>query len=64
MPDAEMKTLKTSNLFATNMYLVIQANMYLVTHAQTRNASTEEVSVINENLQFRKDYIETPTGPC
>lgn len=56
MPDAEMKTLKTSILSATNLYLV--------THAQTRNVSTEELSAINENLQFRKDYTETPTEAC
>lgn len=55
MPDAETKTSKTSILFATNLYLV--------THAQTRNASTE-VSAINGNLQFRKDYTETPAEAC
>lgn len=56
MPDAKTKTLKTSILSATNLYLV--------THAQTRNASTEEVNAVNGNLQFRKDYTETPTETC
>lgn len=55
MPDAESKILNTSIISATNLYLV--------THAQTRNASTEE-SAINGNIQFRKYYTETPTEAC
>lgn len=56
MPDAEIKILNISMIFATNYYLV--------SHTQTRNASTEEVSAINGNLQFRKYYTETPTAAC
>lgn len=55
MPDAETKILNTSIVLATNLYLV--------THAHTRNSSTE-VSAINGNLQFRKYYTETPTDAC
>lgn len=55
MPDAEIKILNTS--------IVSAKNLYLVTHAQTRNASTE-MNAINGNSQFRKYYTETPTGAC
>lgn len=56
MPNAETKILNTNIVFATNLYLV--------THAQTRNVSTEEVSAINGNLKVRKYYTETPTEAC
>lgn len=55
MPDAETKILNPSIVFVTNLYLV--------THAQTRNTSTE-VSTINGNLKFRKYYTETPIEAC